>query len=433
MKEKIGKLALKVYPTLSALIVTSLALFPAAVTAQSQIEFTPSLSINETYDDNINLDSSNKESDYITSISPHFNLNVQSQNSSLMFSYAPSFVRYKEKSENDTIRHSGNINFDRELGQYLKLNISDTFIKSEEPIEETEDIQTERKDRNPYWRNNGNASLRYTFGPENSLSLGYGQSRLENDDVTIDDSLIHNANSALTYWFNEKHGFETNVSYVSADFWNDGGLKAGDDYDGYGFGMKYLHHFNPHSTGFIGYSYNTRDFEGDSEDYDIHDGNIGIDYSFSPNTSLSASVGYFIKKPDQSDNDSGLSYNISLLKQFQRGSVTLDGRGGWNESYQDAERTGFTKYWSAGATVQYQIAESVSTNAGARFRKDEDDQNNQKWNTLRGNIGLSWSFMQWFSLSLTYSYAERNDDVDTEDYTDNKVMVSLSGSRLFRW
>lgn len=408
-------------------------LSPRPSFAQTRIEFTPSISVTETYDDNIDLDSTNEQSDYITSVSPGFNLSVQGENKDLTLHYSPSFVWYDKRSEDDTVRHNGSLNYDQQLSQHVKFHISDTFIKSEDPLEETEDIRAERRDRNPYWRNIGNTSLQYTFGPENVLSVGYGQSRLENDDVKIDDSVTQNADADLTYWFNEKHGFETNYTYTRADFWNDGGFQAGDDYEGHGIGVKYLHRFSRHSTGFIGYTYTTRDFEGSSEDYDIHDGNIGIDHAFSENLSASASVGYFVQKNDRSGDDSGPTYNVSLTKQFERGSVTFEGRGGWNESYQDVDRTGFTRYNSVGANMQYQLMESLSAHAGASYRMDKEDTADRDWTTLRGNVGLSWSFMRWFSLALSYRYTERDDDLDTEDYTSNRVMLTLSGSRLFRW
>ncbi len=408
-------------------------LIPRPSFSQNRIEFTPSISVSETYDDNIDLDSTGEQSDYITAVSPAFNLSVQAENKDLTLYYSPSFVWYDKRSEDDTVRHSGSLGYDQQLSQHINFHLSDTFLKSEEPIEETEDIQAQRRDRNPYWRNNGNTSLQYTFGPENILSVGYGQSRLENDDITIDDSVTQNADADLTYWFNEKHGFETNYTYTRADFWNDGGFQAGDDYKGHKIGTKYRHRFSPHSTGFIGYTFTTRNFEGDSEDYDIHDGDMGIDHAFSSSLNLSAGVGYFVQKNDRSEDESGPTYNVALTKQFERGSVTFDGMGGWNESYQDADRTGFTRYNSVGVSLQYQLMQALSAHAGASYRMDTEDRADRDWNTLRGNVGLSWAFMRWFSLSLNYYYAERDDDLDTEDYTSNKVVLSLSGSRLFIW
>lgn len=410
-----------------------LLLVPQVSFSQALIEFTPGISVSETYDDNIDLDSTHEKSDYITAVSPSLSLAVRSENSDLALRYSPSFVWYDKYSDNDTVRHAGSLSYDQGLSQYLHLSISDVFIKSEEPIEETADIVAVRKDRKTYWRNTGNANLRYIFGPENSLSVGYGQSRLENEDVTIDDSVTHRANTALTYWFDERHGLESHYNYVNAHFTRDDGVQPGDDYDGHGAGAKYLHRFSPHSTGFFGYSYNTRDFDGESEDYDVHSANMGIDHAFSENVSLSASVGYFIQKNDRSGDESGPTYNASLMKQFERGSVTFYGGGGWSESYQDADRTGFTRYNSAGADLQYQLLEWLSAYAGASYRMDKEDRTDRKWKTLRGHVGLSWSFMRWFSMSLSYTHSDRDDDLETEDYTANRVMLTLSGSRLFRW
>ncbi|MBW2130746.1 MAG: outer membrane beta-barrel protein, partial [Deltaproteobacteria bacterium] len=362
----------------------------------NQVDFTPSITVSETYNDNIYLNSTNERSDYIMSVSPGFDLSLRSEKTELALHYSPSFVRYNKYSRNDTVRHSGRLNLRHELGPNLELVFSDSYTRSEEPIEEQEDIQGVRNTRNTYWRNNGNVTLRFTFGPENVLSVGYGQSRLENEDLTIDDSLSQNAFSTLTYWFNEKHGLELTGRYIKADFWRDDTSQPGDDYDGYESGIKYLHRFNPHSTGFVSYTYSTRDFEGNSEDYDVHDGNVGITHTFSPNTTLTASAGYFVQKNTRTPDESGLDYSVSLSRRFERGDVQLIGQGGWSESYQDAERRGFTRFRSGGVTMHYQLLESLSANAGARFRWDKEDQSNRKWNTFRGNLGLSWNFMRWF-------------------------------------
>ena len=41
--------------------------------------------------------------------------------------------------------------------------------------------------------------------------------------------------------------------------------------------------------------------------------------------------------------------------------------------------------------------------------------------------------MRRFSLSLDYTYSERDDDINTSDYTDNRVMLTLTAGRLYRW
>ena len=67
----------------SALCLCALLLLPALAWADSRVEITPRISASEVYDDNINLDNTNEESDYLTTVSPGINLTMSSQRTSL--------------------------------------------------------------------------------------------------------------------------------------------------------------------------------------------------------------------------------------------------------------------------------------------------------------------------------------------------------------
>ncbi len=423
--------------------------------AQSHLELTPSLSISEEYDDNLFLDSTDEKSDYLTMASPGFSFSLVSQNIELGLEYVPTFVEYADKNEYDTVRHSGTLTFGQDLTEYLRLDVTDTWLRSEEPLETVEEVEGERRTRNTYERNTGSASLRYVFGMENALTIGYRHSLLENEenqDDDVDDGRIQNPFVTVTYHFNVKNQIELDYGFTRADFWRDDvpqdGVLTGDDYTGHSAGIRYIYSFTPHTTGSLGYSLATRNFDvfvlddtTENQDYKVHEGSIGFEHAFAPDLSLSAGAGYFSQdyvnasetSPDEPRHDeTGYTYNAMLNKQFERGSFSIGGNGGWDEAYLEAERRGFTRYWSANTTLEYQILESVNSYAGGSYRRDRDE-NDRDWENLRGNCGLTWSCLRWFSLSLDYSYAERNDDEDLDDYRVKRVTLILTASRLYRW
>jgi hypothetical protein len=418
----------------SGLVFLLLLLVPAQVSfAKYNLELTPGISVSEVYDDNIYLRSTNEKSDYITAVSPWLSLNVLSEKNSLVLRYAPTFVWYDDENQNDTVRHLGTLTFAQDLTKHLRFDLTDTYLKSEEPIEETEGVEGVRTTRNPYQRNTGSASLRYLFGPENALTVGYRNSILENEDVTLDDGTTQNPFGTVAYWFNVRNGLEIDYEFTDANFSRDDGSVAGDDYTGHGAGIRYLHRFTPHTTGSLGYHFTNRDFDGLTEDYEVHDGLIGFEHFFSPDFSVSLGAGYFSVKNERSDDEDGLTYDASLIKRFARGSFAIGGSGGWDEHYLEAERRGLTRYWSADTRLEYRILEPLSGYVGGSYRQDERDLDKRKWKTSRGNCGLAWAFHRWVSLSLDYTYVERDDDVDAEDYKANRVMLIVTGSRLFKW
>lgn len=399
---------------------------------QHHFEITPSISVSGEYDDNIYLDPDDEVSDYITTVTPRLSLALVTQHTRLEAAYSPSFVWYNDEDENNTTRHEGSLRCGQQLGRYLRLDISDTFIKSEEPLETTEGIVGVRHTRESYWRNTGEARVGYQFGAENNFSVGFRHEYLENDDPTVDDGREQSPFADVIFWLNEANGLELAYEYTKADFWREHG-EAGDDYTGNSASITYLHRFGPHVTTSLGYTYTDRDFDGDTEDYKIHEGNFGYEQSFSPNLSLSLGIGYFVQDNDVSDNEKGYSYNLSVTRRIgEYTSMVVGGAGGWNEAYLEAERRGFSKYWSGNARIEHQLMQALSLYFGGSYRKDKDD-TGRTWKTTRGNVGLRYSFLRWFSAGLEYAYAKRDDDVNADDYTDNCVMLTITASRMFRW
>jgi Putative beta-barrel porin 2 len=399
--------------------------------AQYHFELTPSLTMGEQYDDNIFLTPDHKKSDYITTVSPGFNLDLVGHHTQLGVRYAPTFVWYQSRASDDTVRHAGTLTLGHDLAENLRFDLSDTYTKSEEPIETIDTIVDVRHTRRPYQRNTASASLHYIFGPENSITAGYRHSLLENDDPTIDDGREQNPFATATVWMNVKNGLEFSYAYTDATFSRDVGPPA-DDYTGQSGGVRYIYRFNPHQRCFVGYTLTTRNFDGATEDYKVHEGTVGYEQDVSRDLSVTLGAGYFRQENDRSSDESGPSYNAAITKRFQRGSVTIGGAGGWHEAYLEAERRGFSRYESVMGTLEYRLLEPLTGFAGGSLRHDKDD-TGREWDTYQGNCGIRWAFLRWFTAGLEYRYAKRKDDVHADEFTDNQVMLTLTASRLFRW
>jgi len=413
-------------------IVTYFFLFPMLCFAGYRYEIEPRISVQQVYDDNIYLDSADEESDYLISVSPGINMNISSQNSSLSLDYSPAWVWYHTNDENNTVRHYGTLSYGQILTQHVKLDLTNTYLKSEAPLEEIEDIEEVRRTRNTYQRNMADASLEYQFGLEDALTFGYRHSLLENEDVTIDDGTVQSPFAEINYWLNERNGLELNYEFTDANFSRDDDATPGDDYAGHSADIRYIYRFTPHIKGSVGYAFTNRDFDGLTEDYAIHEGIVGLEYSLSPTLSLSLEGGIFALKNEESDDETGSVYKASLEKRSERWSVTIGAKGGWDETYLEAERRGLTTYWSADSGLEYRFMQRLNGYANVSFRQDEDVED-REWATFRGNCGLEWEFLDLFSLSLDYFYTQRNDDVDTDEYKVNRVMLTLTTSKLWKW
>ena len=117
------------------LVALGLMLFTEIGRAQTKATFTPRISVSETYDDNIDLDPDDeKESDWITVLSPGFLLELDSKKTQLDLDYEFGLSYYLQDSTRDTIRHRGQLSWDQQLAEYLGLHVTNIFTRSEDPL-----------------------------------------------------------------------------------------------------------------------------------------------------------------------------------------------------------------------------------------------------------------------------------------------------------
>jgi hypothetical protein len=410
------------------LFMTALAIHLLSVScfAQRQVELIPSISVRGTYDDNIFLDNRDERSEYLTAVTPAITLNLLSENTKLGMNYQPTFVWYADYSENNTTRHQGTVSWEQQLSESVSLSLSDTYLNSEDPLEDVEDLDAERLTRNKYWTNRGRASLGFVFGAENRLDVGYRRWDRENTDPTLNDNTTHIPFMSLTYWFDIKNGIRLDYSYRDASYSLD------DDFTGHEPGVRYLRRFSPQSVGYLSYTYTTRDYDGRTEDYVVHAAAVGLDHAFTPEYSISVRLGQYYRVNDVSDNNYGPNSAFFLTRAFARGSITVGADGGWEDVYVRRAVSGFRKYYGGSARANFRILERVTLFAGASYRWSEDDRDIVEKN-IRGDCGVRWSFMRYASLSLSYRYADRNSDIVRDSYTNNRVMLLLNVSKPYRW
>lgn len=418
----------------SGTLVFALVVLSSMVFAQEQYTLTPSLSVSEIFDDNIFLEPSGfEDSDYITAITPGLLLDVQTQRHMLQVSYAPSFVMYSRNTENDTVRHTGTVTYHQDVSRNWRFDFTDAYRKSEDPLEDTPGIETVRRTRNPYQRNEGEARVSYLFGPENIVTAGYLNSLLINEDPTVDDGTIHEPFANFTYWFDRKHGMGGSLRYTIATFTSDDNSLAQPDYTGHSPEVRYLHRFDPQTSGYVSYMYTTRDFDaGFRRDYDVHTIMASVDKQFSPETGATVGLGYFSQAEDGGEDDGGISYNLYLRKTYQRSRFLIGGAGGWDEQYLESENRGFVEYRSVEANGEYTFLEPLSGYAAAVYRQDmyQDDLEQDTW---RGSAGLRWAFHRYVSVRLDYTHVSRTSDNPADEYDDNRYMIILTGSKPYRW
>jgi hypothetical protein len=242
--------------------------------------------------------------------------------------------------------------------------LTDTYLVSEDPLQDPQNVQGLRQTRNKYWTNTAGASVNYVFGAENQVNVGYSYYNIENDQATLDDSKVQNPYVNLTYWFDVKNGTELRFGYTDAQFSRDDSrVLVASDYTAYAPGIRYIRRFSPNSKAYVGYNYAAYDYARfPPQDFAVHDGAVGLEHSFSPEYTVAASAGYFIRVNDITDNQDGPTFTAAVTRNFSRGSITAGGNGGW--SYENLQqgvglRVAQSILWSVPAHVSGSGAQTV--------------------------------------------------------------------------
>jgi len=407
--------------------------------AGPQVEIQPSMTLSTTYDDNIFLNDDYKRSDMITALTPGFDIRIVTDNSRIQTSYAPSFVKFHKYPEYDNVRHDAQLNFQNRLTDRLKLNFQDSYLRTDEPLDDDfyeEDIvgQNVRKSRNTYERNTANISLDYQFGPRDHWIFGYKHSLLENEDPTEDNAVSHGPYTEYSYWFNVANGITLDYEYQDYNYSNEEESEAAeDDFYSHSSSITYTHKFSTQTSvnGQYGITTETNDHDSD-DDCVIHDTSVGISHAFTPHLSISAGTGYYKEVNEGSDDEEGLSYNLGLNKKIERGNLSLRAERGWDQGYMEVDERDFTRYWSISGNANYSLLQHLDAYASLAYRENDED-NDADEDIYSGKCGLNWQFSQWYFLDLSYEYHQRQSQDPDDDYTDNRVMFQIGYSQPYRW
>jgi hypothetical protein len=419
----------------AALLISVVGMFSVEMAlAELRKTLTPRISVQEQYDDNINLDPEGfEESDWITSVLPGMALSLEGPATTLKLDYEAAFSFYKQYSDQDTIGHRAQVAWDQGLSEHVSFHGSDRFVRSEDPILEyegrIEDIQTVRR---VYYRNSGEARIAYQFGLEDQLAFGYRNRYLDDRSSVDDDSLGHEGFANLDLWFGPRYGISLAPYYMKGDFNQD------PDFDEYGGGITLNYRWKPEDRVYARYNLLYHDYEnpGDQSpvdlDYRVHQGALGVSMALSPRADFSVEGGYYLQDYSDRDDTDGFLYEANLNLHGQRGSLRLTGSGGYYGDYYSFENLGSSEYRQGGIFVNHILLENLRVFAGGTYRWEDYTERDRTDKVWQARTGFSFSFWRWLTLSLEGQHSDRSSTDPDVEFTDNRVTFRLTGAYPWR-
>ena len=351
-------------------------------------EFTvnPSLSLRGEYNDNIDFSRTNKQDDYIGTISPGLSLGYGTDRFTFGARAGVDFLRYYEYTDQNTERQNYSVTASYRAFERFTINASGSYTKDttlDSGLEET-GIVEQRSERDSYSAGGG---VSYRMSELSDVSVNYTFSKTDYDLEDYTDSEGHSASLSYSYSFNNR------LDTVSIrPYWR----KTDSDVDkinSYGLSLGLIHQFSQ--------TFNANIQAGPR--YTATEDNAGV-----------TEWGW------------GWTADVSLTKTWETGSVSL----GYSRDLQytgEAENVEVDRF-SLTANKMMTQKFGVRLSGSLYFTKSTDESNTQDRDVRYYIISpsLFYNITQNHSLELAYSYANEFDKELTNDRERDRNMVWLA-------
>ncbi|AZD08516.1 Capsular polysaccharide synthesis enzyme CpsB [Pseudomonas chlororaphis] len=351
-------------------------------------DFTPSVLISESHDDNFRELENNKRSSMITKLVPNFELKAEDRNSATRLIWQP--ARYIYHDESDASYTAQRIRADSimEFTDRHRLKLEAEYRK----WERTESTAVEGINDK---FNNKRVDGLYTYGAksaDNQIDFGASYAQLRSDNADgINDDKERNTTGLTTTWYhrigsNTRGLLEydhTNLDYQAPNSTRSSksnAVFAGAVWD-----------ITAKTTGKVRVGYEKKDFDS-SESKDLDNPTWKVDMQWKPRT---YSTFTFVARQALAEGDDGADAVKSTFTQ-------VGWRHGWTERITTVAQAGFGRYVYEGQS------------------RTDDLQDY--------NLAVVYAMRRWLDIELGYRLRDNDSDADNESFTRNVVQISFNVS-----
>lgn len=417
----------------------------------AQVLFTPELTLSESYSDNIFLTNQDEESDYITAAGVILTLDILGRTAGLQLSYNPTYNAHANYSELDYWRHSGRMVAWNDFGPNTRLQVTDDYLETEDPLDQTNAFQIEdvvqgptitadnnRRGRLKYRTNLAEARLTHNFtARDNVYAAVQHQLREEVDpppSATVDDYTSWQPMLGFEYWFVQHWGVSFDGYYSNRDYVDQ------NDRQEYRGTMRLSYAVTNQLNGFVQYRHTYLDYDQEIDnDYTIYEPSAGITYNFKQTAHITIGCSYYYQDFDNTDrNQEGTFLDSEIYKRwaFRSSYIDLTGSSGLRIDDTGTEDRGLNIYYQARLDLGHDFTRRFSGNLYGSYMYNEypDMDPELQTSTITSGAGIRYQALQWLFFSLNYSYRTFQSDIELDEYTENRVTltISLRPSRPFR-
>ncbi len=428
-------------------------------------------------------------------LGPIFILETTSRIDQLTISYNPNYTYDFEDSTND-VDHHFSLSGHRDLSKKLHMGLSDVFIYSDDPnlIEETDNISDYNQGRRRYWTNTFNINSTYSYDTASSFGAGYSYSILRNDYTGVggdEDYDRHIIDLSLQHRINASWNIGTTASYTRGlfdppdqqvvDNIEEGlesrapGITDGvdtqnlsNDLSEYRASATLNWVLSQRKTFFLSYDFSGTDYDAILRpDTNIHDLTFGAQYQHTTRLSFELGGGPSYIKTETFDGH--LNYNAHFNCNYdisRRSELTASVERGYDQENFNSNNNnlgsdqGLTEFYDWQVNLSHQFLKNLQGDLFVSYR-DENQANFlygvatelENGTDLQGTDretfreesifnrdtyvaggSLSYSFLQWWTTAISYTYRKQDSDLPNDNYDEHRLYLTLTVEKeLLRW
>jgi opacity protein-like surface antigen len=376
----------------------SLAIKPAGNIHVGQLDIHPSLSVKEEYTDNIYELSDHETGSAITTTSPGIAFQLPLQKHLLNMDCRAEFIEPSRHQNYQTENYFANIMLDLDFNR-LNIQIGDNWARDSVAPDYEEDI------RNDYYQNR--------FFLDTSYKLA-GRYKIEG------------------FFRNENRDFNSFHKSWQVD----------PELDNYtqnevGFGLFYR--FLPLTSVLVEYGYtniNNKDMGLPSTDSDTQ--RLWLGLTWEATSKITGEIkGGFTDRNYDGDIDDFNGFGMKVDIKYQLTSYTTIGLNGFRRPVDTAvtEEEGVygPYYVSTGGTlsVDHKLTHKISANAHVSYINDHYEEKGiygkkREDDRIGFGVGINYQVQDWLGCGVSYSYVDKDSDVEIEDYRTNIIAGKIS-------
>ena len=355
-----------------------------------KLEFVPSITVSERYDDNIFYEETDINEDYITEIAPQLTASYDAKAIKMKTELVARLELFEQRPELNNFQYRANVRLD--IDQFTKntsLFVSDVFRFTPEPPdflagkEEEGEVTTGgiRINRGDSLSNSVRIGLTQKISPRTDSKIGYVNTTRVFEDPSLVDSTSHSAQAGLD------------------------------------------RQIGPRDVLITGYQYQLF-LPKEGEKSQSHNASVGLDHQFTQTFSANIAIGttYVLRDPDDAVVFSG---SLEVIRRFKLTRLSL----GYSRSINTT--TGLSREPTtsqvASATINRDLTKRLAINLSQDYATNRstisDDVDLQSWKT---RIGLKMLLSSWLSGEAEYSHFSQQSDGLGREFKRNQAFIHLN-------